>query len=68
MSGYKSRSDLAAKVDWEGGIFEALEYGITADEMPDDELRVLWADLERRYSEAQETLTAIFDILDEVTP
>jgi hypothetical protein len=65
---YTSRVDLAAKVDWEGGIFGALEYGITSDMMPDEELREYWADLERRYAEMQETLTALIDIFEEVTP
>ena len=36
-SKYESREDLAAKVDWEGGVSEAINgYGIGADELPED--------------------------------
>src|SRR5690606_33060360 len=42
--GYQTREQVAAKVDWEGGIPEALEYGLTVDDMPagDEELRAAW--------------------------
>lgn len=37
MSRYDSAADLAAKVDWEGGIEEAiLNYGIPVDDLPDE--------------------------------
>jgi hypothetical protein len=40
---------LAAKVDWEGGVLGALDYGIVADRIEDPTLRALWADLQDRY-------------------
>src|SRR5690606_4104241 len=49
--GYQTREQVAAKVDWEGGIPEALEYGLTVDDMPagDEELRAAWGRLEAAH-------------------
>jgi hypothetical protein len=46
-----TRLDVAAKIDWEGGIWQALEYGLDADDMPegDTELRELWAELDTAF-------------------
>jgi hypothetical protein len=41
--------ELANKVDWEGGPLEALEYGITAEDVADPTIRDLWRELEERY-------------------
>ena len=48
---YQTREQVAAKVDWEGGIPEALEYGLTVDDMPagDEELRAAWGRLEAAH-------------------
>lgn len=59
MSEYMTAGRFVAKVDWEGGIGGALNYGLTADELdPNDEaskpLRKAWADLERLYREEYE--------------
>lgn len=49
---FKTRADVAAKVDWEGGITDALDYGLKVDDMPegDEELRHAWAALEAAYA------------------
>src|SRR5690606_27568521 len=49
--GYQTREQVAEKVDWEGGIPEALEYGLTVDDMPagDEELRAAWGRLEAAH-------------------
>lgn len=42
---FTSVQALAAKIDWEGGVFEAAEYGIKADELPDSapqDIRDAW--------------------------
>jgi hypothetical protein len=31
---YGNKQDLAAKVDWEGGLTEAIEYGIRTGDLP----------------------------------
>jgi hypothetical protein len=58
---FESRADLFAKIEWEGGVVEACEYGIHADEMPegDTELAELWQKLE----EAQKAVTPIADAI-----
>jgi hypothetical protein len=42
---------LAQKVRWEGGLWSALEYGVTSSDIADPELAALWARLERSYRE-----------------
>ena len=44
-----TRAELAAKVEYEGGTFAALEYGIRSDDIADPEIAALWRDLEERY-------------------
>jgi hypothetical protein len=45
------RDMLAAKIQWEGGVFATLEYGIRSDDIEDFELRVQWQALETLYDE-----------------
>lgn len=44
---FVNRADVAAKVEWEGGMEGALDYGLTVDDMPegDEELQELWGDM-----------------------
>jgi len=65
---YETRDEVAAKVEWEGSLTEALEYGVTAGEMPDDELGGAWVAMEHAYiefSEAAEIVEAILNGDDE---
>jgi hypothetical protein len=57
-----SRERLASKVEWEGGVLAALEYGIRSDLIQDADIRTLWQDLETRYLE----LTPIVDQLEQL--
>lgn len=41
--------EFAAKVSWEGGILEALDYGLTAEDLPPGALRDAWRDLETAW-------------------
>lgn len=34
--------NFAAKIGWEGGVAESLDYGLTPDDAPEGELRDLW--------------------------
>jgi hypothetical protein len=43
------RIRLALKVEWEGGVLAALEYGIRATDIEDAEIRVAWETVERAY-------------------
>lgn len=50
---FDTREDFAAKVEWEGGVFEALDYGLTISDVPDDdtELKEVWGQLETLYKQ-----------------
>ena len=62
---FKDRHDLAAKVSWEGGLMEALDYGITTDMMPegDAELTEAWAKLEASFRETSKLADAVEELL-----
>lgn len=50
MSILFTRQEFASKVDWEGGIFGALDYGLTEHGLDrDSDLYELWADLRKKY-------------------
>lgn len=61
---YESKEDLAGKVDWEGGVAEAITgYGITTDMLPEDapgEIVRAW----RRIEESGKDIDAIQEWLD----
>ncbi len=46
-----STRELARKVQWEGGVISALEYGIRSDEIDDPELAALWRNMENLYDQ-----------------
>ena len=43
------RRRLAEKVEWEGGVFATLRYGVRSDDIDDEELRGMWAQMEAHY-------------------
>lgn len=65
MSRYESRMDLACKIDWEGGIFDSLDYGIRAGDMPegDDELIEAWTALDVAYKVVAEAADRVSKLL-----
>jgi hypothetical protein len=42
-------SDVRDRVKWEGGVLDAVEYGIRHDQIQDPALRTMWRDVESRY-------------------
>ena len=50
---------LAAKVAWEGGIINALDYGIRSVDVEDADVARHWAELERLYERMIPLLGAI---------
>lgn len=61
MDRFASREDLAAKIEWEGGVLESLGYGIKSGAMPegDTELETAWKALEDSFRQTT-------DLADEV--
>lgn len=59
-------TQLLAKVDWEGGIDAALDYGITADQFEDPELRTMWYAVQRAYNSVYKQRREINNMIDEL--
>ncbi len=64
---FTSREDLAAKIEWEGGILEAVDYGITTEMMPegDAELTEAWNKLATAYHEMAPFADAVEKLLED---
>jgi hypothetical protein len=62
---FDSRAALAGKIEWEGGLMESLDYGITTEMMPegDTELTEAWAKLEASYKETARLADAVETLL-----
>lgn len=62
---FKDRSEVAAKVDWEGGLYDSLDYGLKVDDMPegDEELREAWEALEKAFQDFEVTAERVYDLL-----
>jgi len=63
---FSSREHLAAKIEWEGGVLEALDYGITTGDMPegDAELAEAWGKLEAAWKQLSPLADAVTDLLE----
>jgi hypothetical protein len=63
---FESREAVAGKIEWEGGIFEALDYGIKTEDMPegDTELAEAWRDLAVAYASASVLADKVQALLD----
>ena len=62
---FESRTALAGKIEWEGGILEAVEYGLKTTDMPegDTELIEAWDKLAIAYHELTPFLDAVKKLL-----
>ena len=64
---FESREALAGKIEWEGGLMESLDYGITTAMMPegDAELTEAWAKLEASFKETSKLADVVEALLPE---
>jgi hypothetical protein len=64
---FSSREHLAAKIEWEGGLMEALDYGIKTEMMPegDTELAEAWAKLEASFRETSKLGDAVEKLIED---
>lgn len=65
MSEPYSLEDLRGKVDWEGGVLDAIEYGIKPAEVPEGELRDLWTQACALHEQLDPVLERIGKLLDQ---
>lgn len=54
-----TNEDLAAKVEWEGGVAEAISYGIDADQLVDPEVAALWQRAIEQFEALRQTTAQI---------
>ena len=71
MAEYMTLEDFLAKVSWEGGVFEALEYGLHHTHLdPNDtgsiEVRTIWQELENIHRGMADRIKAIDEIMEEM--
>lgn len=61
-------AEFAGKVEWEGGVLDALDYGLRADDLDDSnpELKAAWRDLARRWAEVEPDVRNVERMLDEL--
>lgn len=64
---FENRAALRGKIEWEGGIMEALEYGIKSADMPpgDEELDEAWGKLAAAYQALQPLADAVEKLLED---
>jgi hypothetical protein len=67
VSRYGNRADVAAKIDWEGGMDEVLYYGLTSKDMPegDDELIDAWDEMVLYWDEFRKKANRVEVLLQE---
>jgi hypothetical protein len=67
---YPDRLAVANKVEWEGGLIDALGYGIHAKDMPEGDtgLTAAWTALENAWNAMQPLITAVEALLPEPGP
>lgn len=56
---------LRSKIDWEGGVLPALEYGIRDDDIDDEELAESWAELSASYADLEDSIYIFEEALSE---
>jgi hypothetical protein len=63
---FESRAALRDKLEWEGGIIEALDYGIRSTDMPlgDEELNEAWGKLAAAFQALRPLAAAVEKLLD----
>jgi hypothetical protein len=54
--------DLKDKIDWEGGVIGALEWGLNTEDLP-QQYRPEWQEITRLYQQLDERCTTFYDAL-----
>lgn len=71
MTDYMPLKNFLAKISWEGGVWEALDYGLRHTDLDpaepkNQELRIIWKELEHIHHSAQDHILAVEEIMEEL--
>lgn len=60
-----NQQDFAAKIEWEGGIIDALDYGLKADDLGDQTsaLALAWRELETAWQQVKPLIEKVEALL-----
>ena len=58
--------DFASKVNWEGGVMDALAYGLKPNDAPEGPLRDLWTRAYELWEQLDPILEDLVTMLDEI--
>lgn len=59
-----SKDELQDKIDWEGGILAAIEYGIYSTDIADPKIAKLWDEAVALYDELSPILSQLEELLN----
>lgn len=61
-----NRKELRDKIEWEGGLTDALEYGLTANDIDEDDfvLRAAWEEMQGHYDLYSYNAEIVEDMLE----
>lgn len=59
--------EFIAKIEWEGGVLDALEYGLRAEDLDDSdpELKGAWSDLRNDWVNFEPALRNVEEMVEE---
>lgn len=56
-------ASLRNKIEWEGGVIGALEYGVRDDDIDDDDLSDMWYEIQTKYEVLESDIAEFEDEL-----
>lgn len=56
--------EVYSKIDWEGGVYGALQYGLSANDIADEDLARGWDELSRRFNVVDEEARGFMRLLE----
>jgi hypothetical protein len=70
MSKFENRQELADKIEWEGGLEDALDYGIKSSDLPESETKLIaaWALMEEAFDELERAKRVVAELIPELEP
>lgn len=64
MEDLMTEEEFAGKIEWEGGVLEALSYGLKWESCEPGELRTMWKSLQAAYDGIHPLLQNVYEYFD----